>query len=424
MSGRLFAALGVALVLCGGCTALLPGDEPAPGSDAGGRVDAGRFDAGRFDAGPPEPDAGPFDAGERDGGPIGPDAGPDGGPALDDGGIDGGMQDAGPSPPCATSASPALLSIAAGGDTSCVRRMDGVYCWGGNQNAQIDDSGDLTLAPTRVFGPGATDVCVGDGFVCGLFNLAVTSTIDCRGAGPAVAPFIGGARSLTGSFSQIICGGAHACVLSEDGALHCWGANGTGNAQSGQTGDFPGVADRTGVADAVAGAAHTCVLDVTGAVSCFGDSAGYGGGAPGTSTNPRAIASSSIHALDAEGELTCLAHVNMGVSCYGVAPPMDRTAADPTHLSVGGLGFACAVESTPSNEVTCWGANGGGQLGRPQPKGEAEHSLCGPVDDMHSGRAHTCAIAGPNVQCWGANGSGQAGFVGARTSPPRVVALP
>jgi alpha-tubulin suppressor-like RCC1 family protein len=139
----------------------------------------------------------------------------------------------------------------------------------------------------------------------------------------------------------------------------------------------------------------TCVLGDDGAVSCWGPGGSGQLGNGGT-----------------ESARSCAADE---VGDANVVPSLPAAVAIAARGQVdGGGAHACALLATGA--MSCWGENGGGQLGtgdttallRPSPplafpEGFAPRTLV-------LGNEHTCAISGDNhVECWGSNQAGQLG---------------
>lgn len=113
------------------------------------------------------------------------------------------------------------------------------------------------------------------------------------------------------------------------------------------------------------------------------------------------------------------------------APPVTPPTAPVAYAAVD-AGTASTCGLTTTGAVRCWGDNGSGQLGdgtttdRPVPVPVT--GLGTGVTELTVGDAHACAVhAGGTVSCWGANGSGQLGdgtSGNARPTPVPVVGLP
>ena len=448
MRAPVIATLGASLVMLG-CSATIPegqlecddvadcpegwacvsslcwSDEPLDDGAAGPLPDGGGAVDGGADAGPDvdanADGAAPQDAGGADAGDTVPDAGP----ALGE---------------------PA--QVTAGDAHSCVRYSGGrVFCWGNDQAGQL---GDGTTAPTRTMAVevrGLTapldDVEAGSAFTCALTR---DEGVWCWGANDhgqlgdgsgatlSVTPV---AVDLPSPPTALAVGSFHACAALEDGTVHCWGRNDTGQLGDGTTEarDMPVRAgEPTGAVAVAAGRDHTCVLDGAGAIACFGAN---GSGQLGTtavstgwgakSTTPVAVDGIADATLVSVGGHHSCALRPSGLWCWGLNNVGqlgldDRMQRDvPTALPLEGASqvtqagsvwasHTCAVG--PGLGPRCWGSNAVGQLGdgttttrlTPTPvTGLARAS------SMAAGAAHSCAITAGRVRCWGHNEHGQLG---------------
>jgi alpha-tubulin suppressor-like RCC1 family protein len=265
--------------------------------------------------------------------------------------------------------------------------------------------------------------------------------------------------------------GSHTCVLLNNNALKCWGANNKGQLGLGDTqnrGDAPNEmgdslpaidlgANRTVVLTA-AGHAHTCALFDDGSVKCWGDNA-YGELGLGNTANrgddPGEMgdhlpavdlgAGRTAVALAAGFDHTCALLDNGLVKCWGWnyygqlgqgdtaslgvnpgemgdnLPAIDLGAGRTAVSIVAGDLHSCAI--LDNGFVKCWGANAYGRLGqgdqvnRGDDPGEMGDNL--PAIDLGAGRTavklaagwgHTCALLDNGaVKCWGFNLFGQLG---------------
>jgi alpha-tubulin suppressor-like RCC1 family protein len=139
---------------------------------------------------------------------------------------------------------------------------------------------------------------------------------------------------------------------------------------------------------------HSCALKMTGTAVCWGS--------------------------NRFGEL---GNGHDGVQTYNTVPSPVIGLGGAVGLSTG-LDHSCAVLSDKT--VTCWGANGNGQLGNTDP---ADAVLQTPVPNLTNvvaiaaGGHFTCALIDDgHVSCWGANAYGQLGNgKTADTSTPSAV---
>ena len=271
-------------------------------------------------------------------------------------------------------------AISVGGYHSCVLLSNGtVKCWGDAAYGQLGsgNTNDLGDSPTEM-GNSLPTVALGTG-------------------AKAVA---------------ITTGGAHSCVILDDGSVKCWGLNNTGELGLGDTafrGDNPGEmgdalpkvdlgTGRTAVAIA-AGGFHTCALLDDTTVKCWGE--GFHG---------KLGLGNIANRGDNPGE--------MGDNLPVVPLGTGRTA---TQIVAAGF-HTCALLDNGS--VKCWGDNANGKLGlgdtqdRGDNPGEMGDNL--PAVNLGTGRTAvtlsrlgyaTCALLDDSsLKCWGENAYGQLGY--------------
>jgi alpha-tubulin suppressor-like RCC1 family protein len=173
-------------------------------------------------------------------------------------------------------------SIHLGSKTSCARTSDGaLYCWGLNQQKQIDDSSTKQITkPTRIAdATGADLVAVGNYHICWTIGGRVT----CRGT---LAPLAADIASLT-NVTALTAGYQHSCAIHDGGKVSCWGGDylgvlGQGNQCPDRSGEctsklrppavVPGL-DANPV-ELKGNTYHSCVRYATGGVTCWGNNQG------------------------------------------------------------------------------------------------------------------------------------------------------
>lgn len=444
--------LVILTLVLSGCTSLLPGDE-CNGCDAGANDasanDAGASDAGAFDAG--AMDAGRFDGGAMDAGRS--DAGFDGGriDAGSDGGMDAGSIDAGSDAGMMDAGTPlSVIRASAGGDHTCAIEAgtNDVLCWGANGDGQLGGTNpadvfvrvDLASRTDLV----AVEVCTGAAFTCVLMNNRVD--VWCWGAnGVGQLGRAGGSAPAPISWTEWIpsagepihhlyCGAAHACVLTNDYQLACWGNNGSRQSDPTSGAPNPLVPPRrvlTDVHDAALGLAHTCVIAdyFTGGVPNILILRGvrcWGSNVDGQATAP---AGGGFTEISAGLAYSCAGSAT-SLECWGGATE-PVVSARPTTAPVameGGARHGCGLHRTITDRFVCWGLNDTSQLGTDATVAVHEATLAAgdPVVGISAGRAHGCAWArSGSLWCWGWNFYGQvdpsgSGSTSAITSPWRV----
>lgn len=249
--------------------------------------------------------------------------------------------------------------------------------------------------------------------------------------------------------TKIAAGAKHACAITDEGAVMCWGDNSQGQLGIGVTGGERltpvYVADRplgAGTIAISAGSYHTCAISSDRDLKCWGSSLGNGTGSsrssptlvPTFAGNAYAVATGLNHscAINNNSELSCWGLGNSGQIGNGANVSTNGPASVGTGYSMVDAGgqHTCALSGTT---VSCWGANGAGQLGdgttnirnRPTPVVTTDFSQG--AQAIATGSAFSCAIAVTGqVYCWGQNtvgqlGSGTAG--GYVTTPQRINSL-
>jgi alpha-tubulin suppressor-like RCC1 family protein len=235
-----------------------------------------------------------------------------------------------------------------------------------------------------VVDPDLQTLCAGPDYTCAVHD----GRVFCWGSGESQVaqgatpqPVWGGASDPVEP-GTLACGEHHACVLSVDGGVYCWGANAK-NQLSFECGDpFDPNAQATPVPVVrCAEGVPTAVTQVT-SVSLAGDS--------------------SCAALDVDGgQLGCWgAELTSGVplagftAIAGIFAGTARVALAPDH--------GCA---TTPNGVVCWGAFDDGELGAgvsaPEPVLVTDQGSPVEADAVNLARDYSCALDDAALRCWG-----------------------
>jgi alpha-tubulin suppressor-like RCC1 family protein len=245
--------------------------------------------------------------------------------------------------------------VSGGADASCGIAADSTaWCWGENDHGELG-TGSFT-------GPGQCPSAIGP-FAC--------STTPVRVA------------TGTRKFRSIAVGYLHACAVTTDYHVWCWGYNGYGQlgagAASAQSAVPLAVAGGRRFRQVDAGGFHTCGTTYPDdRIFCWGDNES-GQLGDGTRTS-RSVPVATLGGLTSR-----------------------RVAAGQDH--------SCAVTST--DVAYCWGWNAAGQLGdstrtpRTRPvKVVGGHAF----RQIDAGSYHTCAVTtGARPFCWGSGRNGQIG---------------
>lgn len=424
----------------------VPSDSGGRGGErphgAGGLQDAsgGAHSGGHLASGGRPAVGGETNVGAEVGGSVASGGYPSsGGEAAQGGEGSGGRSGASCDFDCPRSEHP-IVQIAAGFEHTCARSSDGlVKCWGRNNWGQLG-LGDISSRGDELgeMGPGLGTVDLGKGrlataIVAGLdHNCALLDdgAVKCWGwngwgqlgqgdtndrgdeaneMGDELAPIdLGSGRKAI----AVTAGVYHSCALLDDGAVKCWGYNGSGQVGAGDTtlhGDESGEmgANLSAIAlgngrrakRLVSGVYHNCVILDDDSVKCWGGNT-YGQLGLGDA-NDRG---------DQPGEL--------GDALPTIALDLERI---PEKL-VAGFAHTCAHFDDAS--VKCWGMNDRGQLGlgdvetRGDLPGEVGASLAAVpfgevfhVTEVTAAIDSTCVLSlDARMKCWGSNNYGQLGL--------------
>ncbi|MBI5531602.1 MAG: hypothetical protein HY898_02730 [Deltaproteobacteria bacterium] len=233
------------------------------------------------------------------------------------------------------------VDVAVGSNHTCALSDDGkVHCWGMGLNGQLG-VGIVPFAdmPVVVQGiSGATQVIAGTGYSCAVL---ADNTIACWGSnvdhaagGPIASEPVLVPTKVKGTEGarQASSRSSHACLVSTDGAVRCWGGNFSKKLGFETTWccspDAQVVKEVTGAREVAAGDAHSCARTESGEVWCWGL------GMTGELGNGKTPDSS------------------LAVQVVGLS--------GARHVALGAY-HSCAIDA--SDQVWCWGDNRGMQLG-------------------------------------------------------------
>jgi alpha-tubulin suppressor-like RCC1 family protein len=286
-----------------------------------------------------------------------------------------------------------------------------------------------------------------------------------------------GATAAGAKRKAVMMGGGYqsTCVLGDDGAVSCWGPNGSGQLGVGasasprscepdQVGDanrvsLPAPAVATAARGIEGSGARACALLDGGAVTCWGENAFGQLGTGDTTARPLPsdplVFPSGFAPLQIVlgNQHSCAIAAGDRIKCWGSnqlgqlgpeapgerhAPGADlRLRGRTVRALAAGDDHTCAL--LDGGAVKCWGRNAAGQLGlgdlanrgdRASQMGDQlpEVALGSPAIAIAAGAAHTCAVVGDGqVKCWGAGSAGQLGLgndASALVPPAPTVALP
>ena len=344
--------------------------------------------------------------------------------------------------------------VSAGLSHACgVTSLGAVKCWGTSVHGELGNGSTTeSAAPVDVVGlsSGALGVAVGDAHSCAI---TAAGAVKCWGRGLVGALGNGSTIDslvpvdvvgLSSGVVAISAGSSQTCAVTEAGALKCWGWNSDGQIGNDSTIDSPVPATvvglSTGVRAVSVGGHHACAVTTQGAVVCWGDNyqGELGDGSTKDSLVPVSVVglSSGVLSVSAGSEHSCAVTDGGALRCWGWNAGSQlgngSTMSSPVPVAVGGLssgvvGVAAATLHTCAltqlGAVECWGANFLGHLGNgstidSSAPGEVVGLSTG-VLTVASGAAYTCAIPAVGaVKCWGSI------FLDDGTNKPAYTTLP
>jgi len=339
-----------------------------------------------------------------------------------------------------------IIEISAGGKHTCALTDAGdVICWGSNYIDQFSNGTTSSNTwPVYVSGLESTAVAVSAGqrHTCALLD---TGRVQCWGWNSGGV--LGDGTSTNSSLPVTIlglnddivaisAGDRHNCVLTDSGAVRCWGQNYQGQLGDGTTNNSKSPVDviglESGVTEVVAGKDHTCALTEEGSVKCWGHNGWgqLGNNSVTNSSRPTDVVGldDSIISISSKRDFTCALTETQAVKCWGDnyrgylgdgttvnrIMPVDVIGLDSgvTAISAGRAHICAIIEE---GVVKCWGSNGSGELGNGSNSSSSIPIAVSGLDGVISvsaGGGHTCALlASGYVQCWGWNSSGQLGVI-------------
>ena len=322
------------------------------------------------------------------------------------------------------------------------------YCWGDNEYGQIGDATLIDRPDPTPFDPPLwwDDFAVGGLVTCGVYGEEGICW-GYNGNGAVGDGTTGSARPIPGpvdgdhAFVRIRVGAEHACGITTDSDLYCWGYNADGQLGIGTTESEPvpvHVADLAGVDNVSAGSRTTCAR-VDGRAYCWGGNevGQVGDGAIDDRATPREV-QGEIHwtRVLAGGDVSC------GISDAGVPHcwgAVDRRGdglpgrvAEPVPVGGGhtfgrvsaGHSYTCGLED---GGLLCWGMGTAGQLGTGDliPRDVPVRIGGRTFKRVAAGPFHACGLDTSNhVACWGRNDYGQLGTGNTVSSPAPAAVMP
>lgn len=235
-------------------------------------------------------------------------------------------------------------------------------------------------------------------------------------------------------FVTIRAGYAHACGITPDSELYCWGDNTYG--QVGAPAGAPTTLEQVSGTDwqsVSLGNGHTCAIKTDDSLWCWGSNASGQLGSPGDDTeNPREVSGArSWTSIAAGGDTTCALTTDKRLYCWG-----DNTFGQvgvgsygdsydgPQGLELGRQWYEVGTSTDHSCAIDyrqylwCWGDNSEGQLGSEDSPLVPTESFEG-IGYWHATWSNLSVASGATcsrnavasiIMCWGANSNWRTAF--------------
>ncbi|MBJ7354646.1 MAG: hypothetical protein JHC98_07455 [Thermoleophilaceae bacterium] len=371
-----------------------------------------------------------------------------------------GTTDSRPAPTIPIGLGSGVTSIDAGGSNACAIVSKVVKCWGPNESGALGN-GTSSNQHSPVDVPnvtGATDVDVSTSHACAI----ASSALKCWGSGgsgqlgtgnTSSAPTPVAATAFTGTPTGVATIASTTCAVFAAG-IKCIGNGTDGELGNNSTSNSPTTTVNTSPALAAAPRIDGrgdmfCAVD-GGLVYCWGTNAdsrlGQGAGqnfatlamldnptaVPGIASGATSVAVGYRHVCAVvSGALHCWGRnsngeVNGNTSTTGEIPvqqtPGVSGVSSGTRAVAAAYGTTCAIVTSPSGGVKCFGAGGSGQLGNGSLASSAtEVNVTGisGATQLAASDSSFCALIAGAVKCWGWNSAGELGDgTNAKSSTP------
>ncbi|MDF1520933.1 MAG: hypothetical protein RQ728_08965 [Brevefilum sp.] len=319
-----------------------------------------------------------------------------------------------------------VSKVSAGDGRTCAITSAGTaYCWGEGSYGELGNGlDDYSHTPVLVSGTiNWAEISTGTYVSCGI---STTGAAYCWGdnfygeLGHVEDPAIASSNvpvtvdTLGSNVRSISTGYAHACAVTTNNDLYCWGYNNRGQIGNGNTDNvFAPALILSDVADVSVGGSHTCALMTNEGIMCWGINSdcqlGDGTADPenctGYQTSPSYVTNlgsgSGVTVIDGDFDHTCALMSDLSIKCWGwnysgqLGDGTTNDSAIPVTVNFGsdtrevtafstGEYHTCALMN--DNNIRCWGDNDSGELGT----GDYESRIL-PTADVLTGRGHIYA---------------------------------
>lgn len=321
-------------------------------------------------------------------------------------------------------------SISAGELSTCaVRQTGGLSCWGRSLPGGIDATQPVDIPQAG----SVRSVSVG-------YRATCVITIDDAGMCTGEGSLGDGSQDSSDDFVEVALGavldidvGSTTCSIAPDTSVYCWAAGQASVPNASVAATRSSLPERIdgldGVIDLNVTASHACALSADAVVRCWGTNIDGQLQFEPTGRLTAGFAFPGLSATDVSAGLeTCAALVDGSVTCAGVGAitelegDLSTLAAAPvpglSDVVDVSVGFFHRCARTALGTAWCWGLNAVGEIGTPpDPDVPIQERIVSPtqvaglsgVEDIVAGGTFSCASTGAEAFCWGSDANGELG---------------
>jgi alpha-tubulin suppressor-like RCC1 family protein len=294
--------------------------------------------------------------------------------------------------------------------------------------ATVRDANGNVVVTAVAWGTSSSNIAIvsASGLVTGVGPGQATITATSQGKSGSATVVVGAAPAMSALFAGITAGHWFTCALRANGASYCWGEiPGSGGSRPAATSSPDPFVQISG------GTLHACAVTTERRVRCWGNNQyrQAGGVSAAVINSPQALSSTLEFASVASGSNSSCALTTAGAAyCWGTGylgnGPFSEYRNVPvavgggllfTQIAAGGdaMAYGCGIATNGS--AWCWGNSMDGALGF-SPDSNQARTVPGAVAGnllfarLATGWHHTCGLTpAGKVYCWGRNASGQLG---------------
>ncbi|MFZ4065113.1 MAG: RCC1 domain-containing protein [Rhodoluna sp.] len=311
------------------------------------------------------------------------------------------------STPLVNSSETLIAKVSAGADTTCALSTAGsLNCWG-------------ALSPVMPESTSFVDVSVGNNSACAVTTVKKVLCWGSNGSGQLgddsirTSLVMTQAANATAEFTKVAVGYRHACAVTVDGLIYCWGDN--SHLQLGSSGSgskvpkvVPGIASARTLA---LGDYHSCIQQGSGTVTCWGDNSKKQINTSATKFLPPTdlLVREPVSSFGLGSYNTCMLYTSKTLQCFGDNSKKQAPGSVVGSFQTLSVGSTTVCATNLDSKVMCFGSADSGKLGSITVNTSTPTLISATLASSVSvGDGHACLISTlGSMACWGLNDSGQ-----------------